>query len=273
MSYSVHQGYFKFGGIDSREFGVYITGEHAYDAAKKRDSEVVIPGRSGTLTLNERDTWDDIDLVYPAFIARDYNENLQGLRNALSSLHGKQVLTDCYHPDEYMLAKYIDGLDAKTAPLAVAGSFDIRFRRDPRRFLYEGQNALMLWEYETLTDDEDVDLTDEADQELLGGTTQVTSATLINPTPMASSPLIIVTGPGAVQLGEQTITVTGIDNGQTIYIDCDMMDAYLMSGGTAVSANDKVTFSTNDFPTLPAGETVISYTTAGLEIVPRWWRI
>ena len=273
MSYSVHQGYFKFGGIDSRDFGVYITGEHAYDAAKKRDSEVVIPGRSGTLTLNERDTWDDIDLVYPAFIPRDYNENLQRLRNALSSLHGKQVLTDCYHPDEYMLAKFVDGLDAKTAPLAVAGSFDIRFRRDPRRYLYEGQSPLLLWEYETLTDGEDVDLMDETDQELLGGTTQVTSATLINPTPMASQPLIIVTGPGTVQLGDQTITVADIEAGQTVYIDCEALDAYTLSGGQAVSANDKVVFSTNDFPVLPAGETGVSYTTAGLEIVPRWWRI
>jgi phage-related protein len=273
MSYSVHQGYFIFGGIDSREFGVYITGEHAYNAAKKRDSEVVIPGRSGTLTLNERDTWDDTEIVYPAFIARNYNENIRNLRNALSSLHGKQVLTDCYHPDEFMLAKFVDGLDAKTAPMAVAGSFDIRFRRDPRRYLYEGQNHLQLWNYSSLDDETDQAITYEPEQDLLGGTTPATSSTLINPTLMASSPLIIVTGTGTVQLGDQVITITGIDAGQVVYIDSEMMDVYTMSGGQAVSANDKVSFSTNDFPTLPAGMTEVSYTTEGLEIVPRWWRV
>ena len=65
----------------------------------------------------------------------------------------------------------------------------------------------------------------------------------------------------------------GVDAGQTVYIDCDMMDAYMYDGAIPVNANGYVTFSTNDFPTLPAGETGISYTTAGLEIVPRWWRV
>lgn len=147
MSYAVNQGQFIFDDVDSQDYGVYITGENAYNAAKKRDEEVIIPGRNGTLTYNEADVFDDVELVYPAFIPRNYAENIRGLRNALSSKHGKKRLTDSYHPDEYMLAKYVDGLDADTAPRAVAGAFDIIFKRDPRRFLLTGDEPVELSPY------------------------------------------------------------------------------------------------------------------------------
>lgn len=144
MSYAVNQGQFIFDDVDSQDYGVYITGENAYNAAKKRDEEVVIPGRNGTLTYNDADVFDDVELVYPAFIPRNYTENIRGLRNALSSKHGKKRLTDSYHPDEYMLAKYVEGLEAETAPRAVAGAMDIIFTRDPRRFLVTGETPVEL---------------------------------------------------------------------------------------------------------------------------------
>lgn len=241
----MYQGYVVFGGIDTRTYGVYITGENAYSAAKKRDSEVTVPGRSGTLTLAGPMVWDDIDQVYPAFIPRSYTANIQGLRNALSAVKGKARLTDCYHTDEFMLAKFVDGLKAETSPMAVAGSFDLTFRRDPRRFLVSGETPIVVTSGDTLT----------------------------NPTPMASRPMLQATGSGQIVLGDQTITITGISSGTVIYIDCDMMDAYTISGGAAEDANANIALSSNDFPEIPAGEIGVTYTCEALTIIPRWWRL
>lgn len=241
----INRGYVIFDGVDTRTFDVYMTGENAYSAAKKRDSEVTVPGRSGTLTLSGPAVWDDIDQIYPCFIPTDYSANIEGLRNALSAVKGKARLTDCYHPDEYMLAKFVDGLKAETAPMAVAGSFDLTFRRDPRRYLISGEMPITITSGDTLT----------------------------NPTLMPSRPLLQATGSGEIVLGDQTITITGISSGTVIYIDCDMMDAYTISGGAAEDANANIALSSNDFPEIPAGETGVTYTCEALTIIPRWWRL
>lgn len=240
MSYSVNQGQFIFDGVDSQDYGVYITGDNAYNAAKKRDEEVVIPGRNGTLTYNDADVFDDVELVYPAFIPRNYTENIRNLRNALSSKHGKKRLTDSYHPDEYMLAKYVDGLDADTAPRAVAGAFDIIFKRDPRRFLLTGETVL--------TD----------------------PATVTNPTLFAARPLIRVYGYGTLTVGDVTVTVAQ-NPYEYIDIDSEMMDCYHGDD----NANSYVSFSDGEFPTLPAGTTALSYSgnITKVELTPHWWRL
>lgn len=98
--------------------------------------------------------------------------------------------------------------------------------------------------------------------------------TMVNDTPFASKPLIKVTGYGEVGFGDITITITGTA-GVVTYIDCDLMECYRMSGGAIVPANQYVTFTGTDFPTIPTGKTRVTSasTISKVEVVPRWWII
>ena len=98
--------------------------------------------------------------------------------------------------------------------------------------------------------------------------------TMVNDTPFASRPLIKVTGYGQVNFGDVTITITGTA-GVVTYIDCDLMECYRMSGGAITPANQYVTFTGTDFPTIPTGKTRVTSasTISKVEVVPRWWII
>lgn len=265
------RNWFTFGDMDSRDFGVYISGSGTFDSPARSYENISVPGRDGDL-LGISHRLQNARLQYPAFIYKDFNESMAAFRSALLSTIGYARLWDSYHRDEYRLAVFKGALDVSPTEKLDAGRFTIEFEVMPQRWLLEGEAALVLWEYDGLTNEEDVALTTESDVEIDAATTQVTSATLTNPSAMPSRPLIIATGPGTVTLGDQVVTVD-VEAGVTVYIDCEMMDAYSLSGGQMVSENANVSFSGNDFPTLKAGDTGVTYTTAGLEIVPRWWRV
>lgn len=263
------RNYLVFDGEDSRDYDVYISGNGTFNSPTRALDMISIPGRDGDL-LGTGSRLLNTTVTYPAFT---HNlEKLAAFRSMLMSRTGYVRLTDSYHPDEYRMAVYRGALEADMMDNLKAGEFDVTFEVMPQRWLLEGDNPLELWEYEDLTNESDVELTTEDDVILEGATTQIASGSLINPSPMEARPLIISTGPGTVTLGDQVITID-VEAGVTVYIDCEMMDAYTMSGDLMVSANQNVVFSGNDFPTLKAGETNVTYTTAGLEIVPRWWRV
>lgn len=58
------------------------------------------------------------------------------------------------------------------------------------------------------------------------------------------------------------------------YVDLDIAEAYVLTGGEMVSANDHVTIGLV-VPSLPPGDTEITYdnTITNFTITPRWWKI
>jgi len=138
MSYIEQNGYFIFDGIKSSDYGVWISGGGTFNAPKRRYKDYTVPGRNGTLTIDEG-VFEEIEVIYPAFIARDFPANIEAFRNELMARSGYVRMTDSYHPDEYYLAKYMDGLEADVLPAGVGGQFNLKFRRDPRRFLVSGE--------------------------------------------------------------------------------------------------------------------------------------
>lgn len=66
----------------------------------------------------------------------------------------------------------------------------------------------------------------------------------------------------------------GVTNSDgTLYIDCEMMDCYMLdSYGTMHNYNPYITLYT-DFPTLKAGTTTATTTHGVVYIQPRWWRL
>lgn len=63
-------------------------------------------------------------------------------------------------------------------------------------------------------------------------------------------------------------------NTESQYIDLDIGEAYIISGGSAVSMNNVVELPA-ELPTLPSGVNTITYsnTITSLKITPRWWKI
>lgn len=136
------RNYFTFGEYDSRDFGVYISGEGTYNAPARVYNAISVPGRNGDLLIDEG-KYENIALKYPAFIAGDnFRENLAAFRSAMLSVKGYARLVDTYHPDEFRRAYFGDEITVKARKQNDAGQFDIIFTCDPRRFLISGETPV-----------------------------------------------------------------------------------------------------------------------------------
>ena len=161
-----------FDGVESRNFGVYITGEAVYNAPQRDVEMISIPGRSGAFAL-DKGRFENIEVTYPAGIfadnEADFAQAVSDFRNYLCSRNGYCRLVDEYNPEEYRMAIYKSGLDVSPAQLK-AGEFDITFDCKPQRYLMSGEAAVEVSDGDTL----------------------------MNPTLFESSPLLEVEGYGTI---------------------------------------------------------------------------
>lgn len=60
----------------------------------------------------------------------------------------------------------------------------------------------------------------------------------------------------------------------TIYLDCDLGEAYVLQNNTPASVNNIVSFPA-ELPTIPPGASTVTYsnTLTNLKITPRWWKV
>lgn len=234
------RNYLIFDNGDSRDFGVYISGQGTFTAPVREYSMQPVPGRNGDL-IGSNTRLENTEVTYPAFIYTNFRENLRNLRGFLLSRIGYFRLEDTYHPDEFRLAVYKGGLSPEVLDRNQAGQFDLTFEVKPQRFLKSGELV------QTMT----------------------ASGKISNPSHFPAAPLLRVYGAGQLGIGSDTITITAAD----VYtdIDCDIMEAYK---GT-VNKNEFVEFTGNDFPTLKPGDNNISLGTGitRVDITPRWWEV
>lgn len=234
------RNYFTFDDIDSRDFGVYISGSGVFNAPEKEIEMIAVPGRNGDL-IGLESRLLNLELTYPAFIYADFKRNIAALSSALLAKDGYQKLIDTYYPDEYRLATFAGGIDVDSVATRRAGQFDLTFQCKPQRYLLAGQ--------------EEVDVT--------------SSLKLVNPTAFSSSPLIRVYGYGTLGINSESVTIA--NQYSYVDIDCEMMDCYYQTN----NANPYVSFSGNDFPKLQAGTNTFTKTAniSQIKIVPRWWHV
>lgn len=267
-----------YDGVDSSSFGVFISGDGVFDAPARRGEMISIPGRNGSLFMDEG-VFENITVEYPAFIGTGYEAlfrtKLGDLRSWLSSRGNYKRLTDTYHPDEFRLGVFREGLEANPEVITRAGEFTIKFDCKPQRYLVSGEDSIKFY----------------------------ANGTIINPTLFESSPLIRVTGNGTVAIGENGLYRFIVSNNPgTITIDSEIMEAYLPAGtlypwtdengnqidqelgiglelidGTVYPTNmlSYIEFVNSVMPKIPPGEQPIrmSPTISELEIIPRWWRL
>ena len=267
-----------YDGVDSSSFGVFISGDGVFDAPARRGEMISIPGRNGSLFMDEG-VFENIEVEYPAFIGTGYEalfrNKLGDLRSWLSSRGNYKRLTDTYHPDEFRLGIFRDGLEVDPQHITRAGEFTMKFDCKPQRFLYAGEMPRVYTENGEIT----------------------------NPTLFESSPIIKVTGNGTVAIGDDGLYRFIVSNNPgTITIDTEIMEAYVPAGdlypwtdengnqltqeleitlelmdGTVYPTNmlSYIEFVNSVMPKIPPGVQPIrmSPTITELEIIPRWWRL
>ena len=139
-----------FGGVDSADFGIYIGGEGTFNAPKRDVEMISIPGRNGAFAL-DKGRFENIEVTYSAFNFEPdldtFSAQLEAFRNAICSQKGYQRLTDTFHPDEYRMAAYIDGLEIKPVNFNTASTFDIVFDCKPQRYLLSGEEPITIGEW------------------------------------------------------------------------------------------------------------------------------
>lgn len=178
----VNWGKLIYGGVDSSEYGIYITGEAVYNAPERDVEFVEIPGRNGSIAM-DKGRYNNITVTYPAGTfgktREEFREALSEFRNAILSQKGYQRLEDSYHPEEYRLAVYTAGLEVSTAAQGQAGEFDLTFECKPQRFLTIGDYPIPVSDGDTIQ----------------------------NPTVFDSSPLLAVEGYGALSFNGFNISL------------------------------------------------------------------
>lgn len=206
-----------FDGEDSRDYGVYITGQAVYNAPERDVEMISIPGRNGSFAL-DKGRFQNIEVTYPAGIfadtEADFAEAISDFRNFLCSRKGYVRLTDEYNPGEYRMAVYKSGLEVEPAQLK-AGEFNIVFDCNPQRFLISGEQTIEVANGQTIT----------------------------NPTRFESSPMLEVEGYGIIGF-----------NGYEIELDDAFIGEITLANSTAFSAKNK-TISL-DTALLNSGDTI-----------------
>ena len=138
-----------FDGEDSRDYGVYITGQAVYNAPERDVEMISIPGRNGSFAL-DKGRFQNIEVTYPAGIfadtEADFAQAISDFRNFLCSRNGYVRLTDDYNPNEYRMAVYKSGFDVSPAQLK-AGEFQLVFDCKPQRFLTSGEEPITIGEW------------------------------------------------------------------------------------------------------------------------------
>lgn len=181
-----------FGGVNSADFGIYISGEGVFNAPKRDVEMITIPGRNGAFAL-DNGRFENIEVTYPAFNhePNDYDtfaQRLSDFRNAICAQRGYQRLEDTFHPDEYRMAAYIGGLDIKPIKYNTASEFDITFDCKPQRWLKDGETAITMASGDTLT----------------------------NPTLFESSPFLEAEGEGSINFNGYEIDLDGVPYGEIV---------------------------------------------------------
>ena len=134
------RNYFILDEVDSRDFGVYISGQGTFNASARDYNVIPVPGRNGDLIGPEKRFQNGM-LTYPAFIYSNFKKNVEDFRNFLLSLVGYHDLVDSYHPDEIRKVLFRGPFETEVETKNDAGRFDIVFECKPQRFLASGNEV------------------------------------------------------------------------------------------------------------------------------------
>lgn len=216
-----------FDGEDSRDYGVYITGQAVFNAPEREVEMISIPGRNGQFAL-DKGRFENIEVTYPAGIfantEADFAEAVSNFRNLLCSKRGYVRLQDEYHPDEYRMAIYKSGLELENVALK-AGEFEITFDCKPQRYLTSGETE----------------------------TTVTNGGTLTNPTLFDAEPLLEVKGYGTIEFNGYEIEIENKPIGDIVVFDGYTQTVNSMPSTSTIDLDLDWSLLENDDPIMFSG--------------------
>ena len=241
--------YFIYDGVDSRTLKIQMQREIVLDGAKPNIEKITIPGRNGTLDYWDG-TYENREAVARCFILDNDASGYfaQAQKWMQSPVYKRLELSN--EPDVYMMATVADSGDREILQ-GVLAPFKIKFDCKPQKYLKTGENAF-----------------------------EITNGDTLHNSWFEAKPLIriYITGgggtSGALKVGSATVLRSDVSS--NIRMDCETQNAYSIGlGGAIANANNKI--QTLKFPTLPPGDTEISWvgdiSISKMQIVPRWWRL
>lgn len=226
-----------FGGINSSDYGIYISGEGVFNAPKRDVETISIPGRNGVFLL-DHNRFDNIVVTYPAHCKTDNLEEFRALlrdyRNALLSLSGYQRLTDTLNGDEYRMGAFIDSFDAEPIGYSTAATFDLKFNCKPQRFLKIGDLPISVASGDVIT----------------------------NPTLFDAHPIIKFNagGNGTINIGDDVITVLNAEVGN---VDLSLSRASVSKTEDSIRINNRTVYQAGDPITFKASTMSYIYRFSG----------
>lgn len=231
---------FYLDGVDAKTYGIQLQKPITISEAVPIVEKQTVPGRNGDL-IWETGSYKNRIAKASCFFLHTGAE--RGFITAGKFLFGEkgyrklQTSDDRFH---FLMARVKKGLsfDVRAHTLA---PFEIEFDCKPQRF--KNDSAGGYYEFES-------------------------SGTIENPTGFTALPLIVIrgTGAGRLNVGGCVVNIKAITNG-ILSLDSETQNAYNDSG------NQNMNIEAPVFPTLPLGETTISWT-GGIQSVtirPRWW--
>lgn len=204
-----------FGGINSADYNIYITGEAVYNAPARNVEMIDVPGRNGQLLI-DYGTYENITVTYPCGVYGDdqanFRNKISAFRNAILSKVGYQRLEDTYHPDEYRMGVVIGGMEVDPAA-GRAGEFNLSFNCKPQRYLTSGEQEIEVESGDTIT----------------------------NPTFFEAQPMLYAQGTGNIYINDSRIKINNQEIGEVMLAGAD--EASEATGSTAtctVTINDSL---------------------------------
>ena len=226
-----------FGGINSANFGVYISANETFKTPERVTNSYSVPGKNGDILIDEgRD--ENVSISYRCFVRSGFMNQGREYIDKIKALHGYQRLEDTVDDDTFRIGFLSGDIEAIVSQMRESGYFDLTFNCKPQKYLNSGD----VWQ--TVTQNE----------------------VLTNPTAQTAYPLIRVYGTGTIQIGDYGVNVLSA-NGYTD-LDSETCDAY--KGSTNCNGN----ISQEDyFPVLKAGNNTVLFSGfSKVEIKTRWWR-
>ena len=253
--------HFTFGGIDSRDYGIFILSSNSYDSPKRKTTAYSIPGRDGDIIVDEG-YYSNVDITYKVrisinkLLANSPNTNiayaLDSIKDCFYSIIGEYAeLRDSYNPTYYRLGCFSGGFEflsyKRTKDFI---DTDITFSCKPYRYREDGKEVIEMTN---------------------------SSIDIFNPEKYSSLPIIHITK-GTGDSAQLTL------NGNSYYfnfsglnipsVDIDSENQIVYHLGTNYYSKYTPAMARN-FPVLVSGTTTIqkSDTTGRVLITPRWRRI
>lgn len=260
--------------LDSRDYGVYISGAGTHSAPAQKYSVIAVPGRNGNFVLPEG-AYENGTVTYTdCFIDNkggNFREKFDAFRAMLMRFSGYAELVDTYHDGYYREVYNPVAFEPVVSPSGDSARFTVEFSAKPQRWLNSGRTPITK--------------------------TPADTSAIRNPTVYHARPLLAVYGTGFFEWATveqfssqitQNIFIT-VDaappDDRPLYIDSQDMACYYFSGkrinwGTHVQmiSSDGVYWR---YPEIYGGTAQIFFdpppgavsNITKIDVTPRWWTL